>query len=166
MILLRVSGKEPGDEVRSSRFPLRLYVKVEMLSLDPVSEAEIVVNGVQRTVALRPDAEKKYRYVGSAKLTIDSSAWIAARWSASRANGCDAAHTSPIYFWDDGKPIPTVHGEAQVLLDRVNRLIDELSNGDSGGSFFVDSEDVRRETLEYLEQARDVYRLKVNSSLR
>jgi hypothetical protein len=166
IILLRVNGKEPGDEVRSSRFPLRLDVRVEMLSLNPVSEAEVVVNGVQRTVALRPDTEKKYRYVGSAKLTIDSSAWIAARWSASRANGCDVAHTSPIYFWDDGKPIPTVHGEAQALLDSVNRLIDELSNGNSGDLFFVDSEDVRRKTLEYLEQARDVYRLKVNNSLR
>ena len=165
MLLLEVNGQEPGDQIHEKQFPLQLHAKIEMLSLRPVSEAEIVLNGIPHKVALSRDPKNQNRYTGAIELTIKSSTWITARWSASRGQGCDAAHTSPIYFWDGKKPIPTNRKEAQLLLDRVNSLIGQISNGDSSGSIVVDSDDLRNKTLEYLKQAKDVYQRKVNEAL-
>ena len=157
MIFLRVNGKEPGDEVHLSQFPLRLHVSLEMFSLTPVSKAEIVLNGQPHDIALRLNLKDPHRYSGSTDLTAESSTWITARWSAARSNGCDVAHTSPIYFWDGTKPIPVNRDEAEKLLDRVNSLIDQVSKGGSGGDIVSDSEDIRNKTLKYLNQAQEVY---------
>ena len=98
-------------------------------------------------------------------LTIESSTWIAARWSSTRAHGCDAAHTSPIYFWNGNKPISARQKEAQLLLDRVNDLIDRVSNGNMEGAIVIDSDSLRQETLVYLKQAREIYQRKVTQAL-
>ena len=166
MLFLRVNGKEPGEVVRGTNFPVKLHATVEMFSLKPVTRAEIVLNGSAHTIVLTPVKESQYRYTGALDLTTNSSAWIAARWSAARALGCDAAHTSPIYFWDGDKPIPLKRAEAEILLDRVNGLIDQVSKHDASGSIVIDSEGLADDTLKYLKQARDVYQRKIDEASR
>ncbi len=162
MLMLRVNGKEPGDAIRGARFPLALEASVEMLSPRPVSQMEIVVNGEVHVVNLTAAAGEVYAYRGSIKLTIHESSWIAARWVENRGNTCDAAHSSPVYAWKGEQPVPVLRKDAAALLDRVERLIEDVSGGgDLKGSFMVDPAETRAATLEYLKRAREIYRAKL-----
>ena len=162
MLFLNVNGKEPGDAIRDLRFPATLNITVETLSPRAISEAEVVVNGVVHPVRLSKDAGDPYRSHGSLKISVESSSWIAARWVGERGDTCDAAHTSPVYVWDGTNPIPIAKKEAQMLLERVDRLIDDVRSGrDLKGYIVVDSEELRSATLRYFQQAREVYQQKL-----
>ena len=158
MLFLDVNGKEPGEDVSGEQFPLRVRANVEMLSLTPVSEAEVVLNGVPHRVALSPDPSKPYKYKGAIEMIIETSTWIAARWSATTAGGgCGSAHTGPVYFWAGDRPIPLNRKQALLFLDRVDGLINQVSKGDSSGDIVINSEELREETLRDFKRARDVY---------
>ena len=162
MLFLNVNGREPGDAIRDMRFPAELNITVEMQSPATNSEVEVVVNGVVHPVRLSQDANNLYCYRGSLKISAESSSWIVARWVGERGNTCDAAHTSPVYVWDGTNPIPISKKEAQMLLDRVDHLIDNVRSGrDLKGYIVVDSKELRGATLRYLQQAHDGYQQKL-----
>jgi hypothetical protein len=145
MLLLRVNGHEPGDEVRGLPFPLEADISLTMHSLQQVASVELVVNGAVKTIALKPHATEAHRYDGSAKLTLASSSWITARWSASRGATCDAAHTSPIYFWNGAQPVPAQPRELEMLEDRVERLIRAGGRDNKETALLLQARDVYRE---------------------
>ena len=162
MLLLEVNGQEPGDELRGLKFPARLHVTVRMLSIEPLTQAEVVVNGLVHTVKLSPVRGQIHSFRGSLALTAATSAWITARWTSSRGNTCDVAHTSPVYIWNGDAPIPINRAEIEALRERVDRLIGRVANGaDSAGLIWTDSEGVRQRTLEYFREARRVYQDKL-----
>jgi hypothetical protein len=159
MLLLSVNGVEPGDEIRDGPFPLQLRVTVEALSLEPIESVEVVANGEVHRLRLTKSKERQYS--GTLALTVASSAWIAARWSAPRGAECDAAHTSPVYLRDGTRPVPIRRQDVQALLERVEKLIADVNAGNPGGAFTLDSETTRQATLDYLESARKIYRSKL-----
>lgn len=152
MLLLRVNGVEPGEELRGGAFPLQLRVTVEALSLRPIESVEVVVNGELHRLRLTNTHERQYS--GTLALSVASSAWIAARWTAPRGAGCDAAHTSPVYVRDGTRPVPIRRQDVQALLERVEQLIADVNAGNPGGALVLDSEATRQATLSYLESAR------------
>lgn len=98
LVLLKVEGKEPGDEIRlgAGKHPLR--VTVEVRSIAPVEDVEVLWNG---------------QVVGKGReqtVTVEGSGWVAARVIAKygrhpiRAPQPFAA-TMPVWVTVDGKPV-------------------------------------------------------------
>ena len=164
MLLLRVNGHEPGDEIRGERFPASLDIVVEVLSPHPIAKCEVVVNGVAHTVELNADADDANLCGGRIGLIVHSSSWITARCKAARRSNCDVAHTSPVYVWKGEEPIPVRQEEVRRLLAAMDHLIEHVKAGDRPDDIIVDSDGLRQRTLDYLGQARDVYRRKLLSS--
>ncbi len=70
---------------------------------------------------------------------------------------CDAAHTSPVYIYRGGKPIPANATCVRMLLDRVDRLLAALTASDTGGKMQAESIELRDKTLKYCREAREFY---------
>ena len=164
MLMLRVNGREPGDEIRKERFPVNLDIAVEMLSPNPIAQCEVVVNGDAHVVELKADPHDANSYRGRLSLTIHSSSWITARWKAARGSSCDVAHTSPVYVWNGKQPIPVRKDEVMRLLAAVDRLIEQVKSGDRPDDIITAGDDLRQRTLDYLGQAREVYQRKLLDS--
>jgi hypothetical protein len=164
MLLLRVNGHEPGDEIRSERFPASLDIAVDMLSPHPIAKCEVVVNGAAHTVELKADASDTNSYRGRIGLIVHSSSWITARWKAARESSCDVAHTSPVYVWKGEEPIPVRQEEVRRLVAAVDRLIEHVKASDRPEDIITGGDELRQRTLDYLGQAREVYRRKLLSS--
>lgn len=158
MLLLRVSGRQPGEEFPVSQLPARLDVEVEMLSLRPVGSAEVVTNGAVTQVGLKADPHTPYRYWGRVRLKASNSSWVTARWTASRGNTCDAAHTSPVYVRHGDDPIPVSLSDSLALYKLVDNLIQRVTESPNDRDITTGSEEVRRRTLEYLRKAAEFYR--------
>ncbi|MEZ5351408.1 MAG: CehA/McbA family metallohydrolase [Bryobacteraceae bacterium] len=96
MLFLEVNGHKPGAEIRLPAGRHSLDVRLRLQSAIPTGAAELIVNGVARPAA--------------AKLTLDRSAWIAARVQGPPhrlvLNDTAAfAHTSPIYVSIGDQPV-------------------------------------------------------------
>ena len=148
MLLLRVEGHEPGEEFSGA--PREVTADLRMLSRQPIAAAEVVVNGHVERVALAPETGRPHGFRGTARLRLDGSAWIAARW----VEGRDTAHTSPLYYRVAGKPIPVPREQAAWFAGRVEQLIAGIQDAPGG-------EAVRERTLARLRQALAVYRSKL-----
>jgi hypothetical protein len=165
MILLKVNGLEPGEQHWGGQFPLRVQAELTVLSTDPVTSAQIVVNGQPVSVAMSHDENNKYSFHGETGITLTTSSWIAARYMAPRGNTLALAHTSPIYFWNQNQPIPIAPEDAEYILTRIESLIRETKagraeNGSDSTSNIFDNEEIREKTLRYLEQAKKTYEAK------
>jgi hypothetical protein len=163
MLFLTVNGMQPGDELRGGRFPLSLDITVEMASITPASSAEVVMNGATHVVALSPDRRKPHTWRGSIKLLASSSSWIAARWTADRDQGCDAAHTGPVYIWNGDAPIAVNRRDVEALLGRVNSLIEQVVRNNNNG-IVTDTPALREKTLDNFRKAAEVYRSRLDGA--
>jgi hypothetical protein len=166
MMFLTVNGLEPGDESTTGHFPLGIDVDLRMLSSSPLRDAEIVVNGSVHPVTLKPEPSSPHAYRGKVHLTLKTSSWVAARYLGTGEKRFQLAHSSPIYFYDGESPIPVNRKDAEFLLGRVQKLIEEIETGKSEtgngpATIVIDNGTLRQETLEYLKRAIDVYRSKV-----
>ena len=133
-----------------------------VISPEPVQGAEIVVNGTVRAIPLASDKDDKYSFSAKTKVVLDSSSWILARYIRPHGNTLELAHTSPIYFWNQNRPIPVARKDAEYIHARIESLKQEAivgrgENGSDSTSNIFDTEEVRRRTLEYLERARKAY---------
>ena len=166
MMFLTVNGLEPGDESTTGQFPLGIDVDLRMLSSRPLGDAQIVVNGSVHPITLRREPSSPYAYRGKLHLTLKTSCWVAARYLGTDGKRFQMAHSSPIYFYDGTSPIPVNRPDAEFLLGRVQKLIQEVETGKSETgngptTIVIDKGTLRQETLEYLRRALDVYRSKV-----
>jgi hypothetical protein len=162
MLLLLVDGHEPGDDFGGS--PRQVEARVRMLSPKRADAVEVVVNGRANRVPLAAVPGRNSEYSGTLRVRLDTSAWIAARW----VEGRDIAHTSPVYYRVAGKPIPVPREQAAYFAGHVERLIAVVTSGksESGEPAGIVSEpaEVKRRTMERLNQALAVYRAKLSSA--
>jgi hypothetical protein len=170
MLLLQVNGLVPGDEVRTKKFPVDADVEVVMYSQSPVASAELVVNGIVHRIPLVPDRAQERKYHGKLRLTLKNSSWIAARWLAEEAENCSIAHTSPLYFWNADQSLPVRRADTAYLLDHVEKLLREIRTGKSEAgaeptTVISDTDELRREQLQYAERAREIYRKKLDGEI-
>jgi hypothetical protein len=166
MMFLTLNGLEPGEESTTGHFPLGIDVDLRMLSATPLRDAQIIVNGTVSPIILRRELPSHFAYRGKAHLTLKTSSWVAARYVGTGERRFELAHSSPIYFYDGKSPIPVNRSDAEFLLGRVEKLIQEVKTGKSETgkgptTIVIDNGTLRRETLEYLKRALDVYRSKV-----
>jgi hypothetical protein len=98
LVLLRVNGKEPGDEIQLGAGKHSLRVAVEVKSVTPVERIEILWNG--EVVAKEKDAT----------VTVDRSGWVAARVIAKYGRhpirtAQPFGATMPVWVTVDGQPM-------------------------------------------------------------
>jgi len=153
MLLLRVAGHEPGDEVRGKKFPADVTAELQIFSSMPPQSAEIVVNGRPREIQLKPDGGNSTRFSGRIGLKLTGSSWIAARWIHEHDGTVDLAHTAPVYFWNGSEPIPYRRGEVEYFLGRIEKMKAD-----------VGADSPHRELqLQALRDAENFYRTKLSS---
>ena len=162
MLLLTVDGHAPSEEISGGAFPRRVRAEVTMLSTAPVTSAEVVVNGDVHPVPLVAVAGSPRTYKGSVELTIEGTAWLAARWLAENVHTCNLAHTAPVYIHNGDAPVPLKRRELQYLLGRTEALIKEVETGlqqDSGEptTIVTPNAGVKEETLRLFREARAIY---------
>ena len=155
MLLLRVEGHGPGDDFGGA--PREVAAEVRMLSFAPVEAAEIVTNGKVVRVPLAAERGRPFHYAGSARLRLDTSAWIVARWTGVR----DVAHTSPLYYRVPGKPVPIPRAEAEYFAGRVEKLIEETESGKPPTGVGLAPAALKQKTLERFREALAVYRARL-----
>jgi hypothetical protein len=142
MLLLKVDGKEPGDELRYPKGSRGLRVEVELKSAIPVGRVELVINGKPQPA--------------SSSVTIDRSSWIAARvtgpFHRMVLNDSGAfAHTSPVYVQLGDEAIRSPQ-DARFWIDWIDRLIERTGQR---GHFSTPAR--KQEVLELFQRAKAVY---------
>ncbi len=105
LVLLDVAGHEPGDEIAlKAGDPASLAVHAEALSIAPMAQLELIVNG---RVAYTARASDSSRIIADQTVSIPQGGWIAARviGPPSRYVGDSYAfaQTSPVYVVRDGR---------------------------------------------------------------
>ncbi len=157
MLFLTVDGKEPGFMFRpiGEQVKKPLQVKAELLSIEPIDTLELVQNGqVIRQLDLKDTKpEPVLNATLEMILELKRSGWVAARaLYKNPANGrLRQAHTSPIYFMLEGKPI-AFKQDAEYMIRWVDRLLETSHEPNRYKN------DVEREEIQDLyRQARRIY---------
>jgi Tol biopolymer transport system component len=153
---LEIEGQHPGDTIsRRSAGPLRY--RIAMRSPVPVQHLELVQNGkVVKAFRLKGDRRS---FDAEGTLPVESSGWLLLRaWN----DGADPqtldiypyATTSPVYVELPGglRPDPAA---ATYFIAWLDRTIADVS-----GRKDFRTEDERAQVLDYLSEARDLYRRK------
>jgi TolB protein len=138
LIVLKVNGKEPGDEIRLPAGKHTVEVNVEVKSVTPVESIEVMHNGVS---------------LGNVKkVTLDRSGWISVQVKAKYGRDpirrpFPFAATMPVWITVDGKPVRSKADANYFVqwIDRTWKRAAELS-------FNNDME--RNETRKLYEEAR------------
>jgi hypothetical protein len=117
ILIFKVDGHNPGEVINFSG-SMKLHAEVTARSILPFATLEIISNGWvtgHKTifVADNPPVDGLYTMNVEADIIIDKSTWIAARVADDPDNknrilprGLSVfAHTDPVYFLKDGKPI-------------------------------------------------------------
>ena len=155
MLTMPVNGREVGTTFEvSSGPPTRLNVRAELRSIEPIESLELVQDGrVVGYVDLRGrSAEPVLREMLEARVTPVRSGWMAARAIYRAPTGrLRQAHTSPVYFTVDDKPIAS-KGDAEYMLRWIDRIL-EVS--ESPGRYQSDED--RAEVQRIFREAREVY---------
>lgn len=158
MLLLRVDGHEPGEEVAGA--PREVLAEVRMLSTEPVEAAEVVVNGKVVRVPLAAERGRQFSYRGTARLKLDGTCWIAVRWLRDRGANCALAHTAPVWYRVAGKPLTSPPEQAAYFAKRVEDLIAGIEAGKEQG-VVVEPAAVKAATLTRMREALTIYRAKM-----
>jgi hypothetical protein len=96
LVLLKVNGKEPGDEIKLSAGSHTVKVDVDVKSITPVESIEVMHNG---------------KSLGNVKtVTLDRSGWISVQVKAKYTRDpirrpFPFAATMPVWITVDGKPV-------------------------------------------------------------
>jgi len=127
LVLLKVNGAEPGDEIKLSAGRHTLNVSVDVKSITPVESIEIIHNA---------------KSLGNAKtVTLDSSGWISGRVRAAYTRDpirrpFPFAATMPVWVTVDGKPVRS-RDDAFYFIQWMDRILDRAMRE---GTFNNDTE--------------------------
>jgi len=145
MIFLKTAaGQKPGDTIELSADGDRVSVELTILSDQPLTSAEIVVNG---QVVHTFEVAEKHQFSGTAEIDVRKGSWAAARCTArddllsdqelsvyqwgedehrfrQRPSRLRFAHTSPIYLsvGDQGVAVAESTREGLLMLDHFERF--------------------------------------------
>lgn len=151
MIFLKTAtGQKPGDTIELSADGDRVSVELAILSDQPSTTAEIVVNG---QVAHAFEITEKCQFSGTTEIDIRKGSWLAARCTArddllsdqelsvyrwgedehrfrQRPSRLRFAHTSPIYLSVGGQGVAVVESirEGLLMLDHFERFTREQAD--------------------------------------
>lgn len=128
MLNLTANGKTMGSSLKfDNSIPRAVQLKGEVLSEHPIATVEVIVNG--RVARWWRPAENRLAN-GSFQADIDlqqnlsTSSWVVVRVFSMLPNGRSRfAHSSPVHFEIEGRPLRPTKAETQYLIKRVE---DEL----------------------------------------
>jgi TolB protein len=158
ILLLDVEGRQPGDEIAiGSSTPVSLRVKVEMVSIAPVDQVEILVNG---KVAYSERPADPNRLMIDRPVPVPDGGWVAARAiGPSHRYITDSyafAQTSPVYVVRNGKKYVNPE-DARFLLSAVDAI---WTRTDAASRWRSPAE--REKFKAAIDQARAVYQSLAN----
>lgn len=139
LILLKVNGKEPGDEIRLPSGSHTVKVDVEVKSITPVESIEVMHNG---------------RSLGNVKtVTVDRSGWISVQVKAKYTRDpirrpFPFAATMPVWITVDGKPVRS-KPDAEYFVQWIDRTLERAMK------LSFNNESERNETRQLYQQARE-----------
>lgn len=118
LLLLKVDGKVPGDEITTGFGGGTFQVQVEARSFVPFHRLEVVQNG--RVVASRDVATGSRELALDEKLNVVGPAWIAARCASKYGPTTEwalgiQAHTSPVYVRVPGQELFSASAASYML---------------------------------------------------
>ena len=141
-----VNGKPPGTEVEWKQ-GLRAKVDVEARTQGRLERVEVVFNG-ELLRSLPPDG-------GVLRTTVDVAipgpGWLAVRCFEPAGSTVRYAHTSPVYFTENGR-LPVRKDQAERWAGYIARLAKSLTPPD------YPSQDAYRQAQATLQEAESIYR--------
>ena len=114
LVLLKVNGKEPGDEIKLPAGTHTLKIEVEAKSITPVESIEVMHNG---------------RSLGDVKtVTLDRSGWISVQVKAKYTRDpirrpFPFAATMPVWITVDNKPVRS-KADAEYFVEWIDKTLD------------------------------------------
>ncbi len=138
LLLLKVNGKEPGEEIRLPEGKHTLKVDVEVKSITPVESIEVMHDG---------------KSLGDVKsVTVDHSGWISVQVKAKYTRDpirrpFPFAATMPVWISVGGKPVRS-KADAQYFVDWIDRTLERAMR------LSFNNEQERGETRRLYEEAR------------
>lgn len=153
LLFLEIDEKEPGDEIHFSG-SRRVNISARAQSLVPMGVLELIVNG--QVIASAEPQENGTLARLNHTLELNESAWIAARvWGEGHRLVMNDpklfAHTSPVYFLRDGRPV-AVAEDAGIVIEWIDRLIQDVRSSPR-----FSSEERRQEVIELFKKGRLYY---------
>ena len=125
LVLLKVNGKEPGDEIRLAAGTHTVKVEVDVKSVTPVESIEVMHNG---------------KPLGNVKtVTLDRSGWISVQVKAKYTRDpirrpFPFAATMPVWITVDGQPVRS-KADAEYFVQWIDKTLEramQLSFNNSG----------------------------------
>ena len=155
-LMLRVNGKEPGEELQLSdgKGPISVTVEAEVASIIPVDRLEIIVNG--HPVRSEAIQSGRMRATIRQEVVLEKSSWIAARAVGPGhrliMNDPNAfAHTGPVFCYLNSQPIRSPE-DAQFWVTWIDELIEDVKDR---GTFATDQR--RDSVIELFRKAQAVW---------
>lgn len=151
MLLARLGDELPGHEFAFSGTENGAIAwSAEVISPDPISRVELVVNG-NVAYSVSPERTRTpgdaWSWTGRGSLQVDRSGWAALRtWSDQPDGRKRFAHTGPWYFEVDCQPVRPPKIQIDYLLQQLERAM-EKQRGVLSPEAFAE-----------FEQAREAYR--------
>ena len=148
LVLLKVNGKEPGDEIRLPAGSHTVKVDVEVKSITPVESIEVMHNG---------------RSLGNVKtVTLDRSGWISVQVKAKYGRDpirrpFPFAATMPVWVTVDNKPVRS-KADAEYFVQWIDRTLERAMK------LSFNNETERTETRKLYEEAREKMMLRAAST--
>lgn len=152
LVLLKVNGREPGDELHFPTGRHEVTVSVEVASITPIESIEVMQNN-QVAASWTPSGKPEHRVFFTRKVPVEKSGWISVQVRAKYVRDpirrpFPFAATMPVWTTVDGKPVRS-RADAEHFVQWIDRT---LARAMSGGSF--NNEDERTQTRALYEQAR------------
>lgn len=161
LLILRVNGQLPGATLELAAFPAHLNVELELWSLEPVTDCELVIDGQPQRLRLERDPGRLHRYVRQYTVEMTGPGWIAARYLAEQKLGCTLAHTSPVWVLEQAGSFPVRQAAVHYLLDRVHHLRERLlapQADDPWAKTVGATPELKAQALRMLDEAEQAYR--------
>ncbi len=129
LLSLTVEGQGPGSVIEAPPEGRQVRVRVEAQSTVPFDRLEVLADG--NVIADKEASGNRQAAAVEVEHAPAGSGWLAARcWGRERlADGqCVYAHTAPVYFQAEGRPVRPPAGTVAPLLAVLDRTSDWVAN--------------------------------------
>jgi TolB protein len=129
LLTLDVTGREPGDEIRlSADAPSSLHVHADALSIAPMTELDVLVNG---QVAKKVNATDPLHIAFDGEVAVPQGGWVGLRAEGPASHyvtdSYAFAETTPVYVVRGGKKW-TSAADAQFMAQSIDALWTRMQN--------------------------------------